>query len=126
MRNQVSQRWYCDGLQFADAKDREQDLPPTGVVGFRNEARVVKDRSPVTEIDVDRALISFKEMPIAPMKANHDGGEVACGQIGDLAVERAALINHFERGVLGIVEFDGIIWEPCRDRPHGHRSLLCI
>ena len=72
-------RWYCDCLQFADAKDREQPLPPTGVVGFRNEARVVKDRSPVTRIDVDRTLISFKEMPFTPMKTNHDGGEVACG-----------------------------------------------
>ena len=68
-----------DCLQFADAKDREQPLPPTGVVGFRNEARVVKDRSPVTRIDVDCALISFKEMPITPMKTNHDGGEVPCG-----------------------------------------------
>jgi hypothetical protein len=73
------QRWYYDCLQFADAKDREQPLPPTGVVGFRKEARVVKDRSPVTRIDVDCALISFKEMPITPMKTNHDGGEVACG-----------------------------------------------
>jgi hypothetical protein len=72
-------RWYCDCLQFADAKDREKPLPPTGVVGFRSEARVVKDRSPVTRIDVDRALISFKEMPFTPMKTNHDGGEVACG-----------------------------------------------
>ena len=34
--------WYCDCFQFADAKDREQPLPPTGVVGFRNDARVVK------------------------------------------------------------------------------------
>ena len=48
-------------------------------------------------------------MPIAPMEANDDAGEVACGQIGDLAVERAALISHFERrqnpALLGIVEF---------------------
>jgi hypothetical protein len=70
---------YYDCLHFADAKDRGQALPPTGVVGFRNEACVAKDRSPVTKIDVDRALISFKEMPITPMKANHDGGEGACG-----------------------------------------------
>ena len=72
-------RRYCDSLQFADAKDREQPLPPTGVVGFRNEARVVKDRSPVTRIDVDHALVSFKEMPFTTMKTNHDGGEVPCG-----------------------------------------------
>ena len=31
------QRWYYDSLRFADAKNREQVLPPTGVVvGFRN------------------------------------------------------------------------------------------
>jgi len=79
MRYYSVSRWYYDCLQFADAKNREQPLPPTAVVGFRNEARVVKDCSLVTRIDVDRALISFKEMPITPMKTNHDGGEVACG-----------------------------------------------
>jgi hypothetical protein len=70
---------YYDCIHFADAKDREQALPPTGVVGFRNEACVAKDRRRLRKIDVDRALISFKEMPITPMKANHDGGEGACG-----------------------------------------------
>jgi hypothetical protein len=69
-------RWYYDSLPFADAKDREQPLPPTGVVavGFRNEASVVKDCSLVTRTDVDRALISFKEMPITLVEANHDAG----------------------------------------------------
>ena len=79
MSDEVAKALYYDGLQLTDVKLREQPLPPTGIVGFRNEARVVKDRSPVTRIDVDCALISFKEMPISPMKTNHDGREVACG-----------------------------------------------
>ena len=58
-------------------------------------AGLAKDGSPIANIDADRALISFKEMPIAAVEANHDAGEVARGQIGRLAVERATLINHF-------------------------------
>ena len=86
---------YYDGLGFADAKDREQPLPPTGVVGFNSQPGAAKDCSSV--IDPDRALVSLKGMPITPVPANHDAGEVACGEIGCLAVERTALINHFER-----------------------------
>src|SRR5262245_638922 len=66
-------------------------------------------------------------MPITLVAANHDAGKVPCGEIGGLAVERAALISHFERrqnpALLRIVEFDGLICEPCLDRPHGHRSF---
>jgi hypothetical protein len=44
------------------------------------------------------------------MDANHQAFEVARGEIGSLAVERAALINDFERRqnpvVLDVVEFD--------------------
>jgi hypothetical protein len=111
-------------------KDSEQPVPPTGVVRFGSETGAAKDRSPVANIDPDRALISFKEVPLTAVEANDDAGEIACGQIGDLAVERAALINHFERrqnrALLGIAEFGGLICETCRDGPHGHRSFLCI
>ena len=110
-------------------KDREQPLPPTTVVRFGSETGATKDCSPFANIDPDRALISFKEVPITPVEANHDAGEVACGKIGGLAIERPALINHFERGqnpaLLGI-EFNGFICEPCRDRLHRHRSFLWI
>ena len=58
---------YLDGIQFADAKRREQSLPPTAVVGFRSEAGVAKDRLPAVNVDADRALISFEEMPITPV-----------------------------------------------------------
>ena len=125
----VSKKYlYHDGLWFADAKDNEQPVPPTAVVvGFNIEAAVAKDRSPIANIDPNRALISFKEMPITSVKANHDAGNVPCVEIGSLAVERAALINHFERrqnpALLRIVEFDGLICELCLDRPHGHRSF---
>ena len=78
-------------------KDREQPLPSTAVVRFGSETSAAKDRSPVANIDPDRALISFKEVPITSVEANHNAGQVACGKIGGLAVERAALINHFER-----------------------------
>jgi len=48
-------------------------------------------------------------MAIPPIEANHDAGKVASGEVGDLAVERTALINHFERGqnpvLLGILKF---------------------
>ena len=86
-----------DGLQLANVKHREQPLPPTAVVGFNSEPGAAKDRSPVANIEPDRALVILKEMPITPVPANHDAGEVAGGEIGGLAVERAALINHFER-----------------------------
>ena len=85
-----------DGLQFAKAKHREQPLPPTAVVGFNSEPGAAKDCSPVVKIDPDRELVSLKEMPITPVPTNHDAGKVAGGEIGRLAVERAALINHFE------------------------------
>jgi hypothetical protein len=111
---------YFDGLQFVDAKDREQPLPPTAVVGFRSEAGVAKDRSLAANIDANRALISFKEMPITPVEANHDALKVARGEIGRLAVEQTTLINDFEVRqnpvLLDIVEFDRFIWEPDRNR----------
>ena len=80
------------------------------VVGFKS-AGVAKDRSLAANIDADRALISFKEMPIRQVEANHDALNVARGEIGGLAVERATLINDFEDrqnpALLDIVEFDG-------------------
>jgi len=88
---------YYDGPRFAKANDREQPLPPTAVVGFNSEPGAAEDCSSVAKIDPDGALVSLKEMPITPVPANHDAGEVPCGEIGRLAVERAALINHFER-----------------------------
>ena len=110
---------YYDGLQFADAKDREQPLPPTAVVGFKS-AGVAKDRSLAANIDANRALISFKEIPITQVEASHDALKVARREIGGLAVERAALINDFEGrqnpALLDIVELDGFIWEPDRNR----------
>jgi hypothetical protein len=112
---------YYDGLQFADAKVREQPLPPTAVVGFKS-AGTAKDRSLAANIDADRALIRFKEMQITQVEANHDALKVARGEIGGLAVERATLINDFERrqnpALLDIVEFDGFIWDPDRNRGH--------
>src|SRR6266487_5575255 len=111
---------YYDGLQFADAKDREQPLPPNcWLLGFKS-AGVAKDRSLAANIDADRALISFKEMPITQVEANHDALKVARGEIGGLAVERATLISDFDGrqnpALLDIVEFDGFIWEPDRNR----------
>ena len=112
---------YCDGLHFADAKDREQLLPPTAVVGSKS-AGAAKDRSLAANIDADRALISFKEMPITHVEANHNALKVARGEIGGLAVEAATLINDFEGrqnpALLDIVEFDGFIWDPDRNRAH--------
>ena len=101
---------YYDGLQFADVKDREQPLPPNcWLLGFKS-AGVAKDRSLAANIDTDRALISFKEMQITQVEANHDALKVAREEIGGLAVERATLINDFERrqnpALLDIVEFD--------------------
>jgi hypothetical protein len=133
IRYREQQILYYDGLHFADAKQRKQPLPPTavvGFVGFKREAGIPKNRSLAANIDADRALISFKEMPITLVQANYDAGEVACREIGALAVEGAALINDSEHGqnptLLGIVEVNGFIREPSRNRPHGHRSFLCI
>jgi len=54
-------------------------------------------------------------MPITPVDANHQAFDVARGEIGGLAVKRAAFINDFERrqnpALLDVVEFDGFIWE---------------
>jgi len=51
-----------------------------------------------------------------------DALNVARGEIGGLAVERATFINDFEGRqnpvLLDIVEFDGFIWEPDRNRRH--------
>src|SRR4029453_6516317 len=92
----LSRILYFDGLQFADAKPREQPLPPNcWLLGFKS-AGVAKDRSLAANIDADRALISFKEMPIRQVEANHDALNVARGEIGGLAVERATFINDFE------------------------------
>ena len=111
-------------------KDYEQPLPPTAIIGFNSEADPAKDGSPIANVDPGRAVISFKEMPITPVEANYDAGKVPCAEIGSLAVERAALINHFERrqnpALLRIVEFDGLICELCLDRPYGHRSLIAF
>jgi hypothetical protein len=106
---------YFDGFQSADVKLREQSLPPS-VVRFRSEARVTKDRSSAVNIDADRALISFKEMPITRVDANHQAVEIAGGKIGGFSVERAALINDFELGqnpaLRDTFEFERFIWEP--------------
>ena len=67
-------------------KDSEQPLPPTAVVRFGSETGAAKDHSPVANINPDRALISFKEVPITPVEANHDAGEIASGEIGSLAI----------------------------------------
>jgi hypothetical protein len=92
----VGPAWYCDELQFADAKNGEQLLPPTVIVGSGSDTRAVKDGSPVAKIDPNRALVSFKKVPIAPVQTYHDAREVACREIGILAIERTALINDFE------------------------------
>src|SRR5260370_7452389 len=85
---------YYDGLHFADAKHREQPLPPTAVVGFKS-AGAAKDRSLAANIDADRALISFKEMQITHVEANHDALKVARGEIAGLALDRPTPTNHF-------------------------------
>ena len=120
----LSRILYFDGLQFADAKLREQPLPPTAVVGFRSDdAGVAEDRSLAANIDANRALISFqRNLPITPVEANHDALKVARGEIGRLAVEQATLISDFEvrqnPALLDIVEFDTFIWEPDCNRRH--------
>jgi hypothetical protein len=80
------------------------------LLGLEVRPGIAKDRSPAANIDADCALISFKEMPITPVDANHEAVEVTRGEIGGLAVERAALVNDFERrqspALLDIVEFD--------------------
>jgi hypothetical protein len=81
---------YYDGLEFADAKGREQPFPPTALGRFRSDtAAIAKDRSAIASINGGSALVSFKEMPIAPVEANHDAGNVTRGKIGDLPVEGA-------------------------------------
>jgi len=56
------------------------------------------------------------------LEANHNALKVARGEIGGLAVEAATLINDFEGrqnpALLDIVEFDGFIWDPDRNRGH--------
>ena len=116
-RSGAAKNLNYDGLQLANVKYREQPLPPTAVVGFNSDPGAAKDRSPVANIEPDRAIIDLKRMPITPVAANHDATDVACRKINGLAVERAALINHFERGqnsaLLGIVDFDRFICKPC-------------
>jgi hypothetical protein len=119
----LSRILYFDRPQVADPKDRKQPLPPTAVVGFRSDdAGGAKDRSLGANIDADRALISFKEIPITQVEASHDALKVARGEIGRLAVEQATLINDFEvrqnPALLDIVEFDTFIWEPDCNRLH--------
>ena len=113
---------YFDGLQFAHAMLREQPLPPTAVVAFSSAAGTAKDRSPAANIDADCALIGLKEMPITPVDVKHHALEVARGEISGLAVQRAAFIHDFEGrqnpALLDIVEFDGFIWDPDRNRGH--------
>ena len=113
---------YYDGLHFANAKHCEQPLPPNCWLLGVKSAGVAKDRSLAANIDADRALISFKEMPIRQVEPNHDALNVARGEIGGLAVKRATLINDFEGRqnpvLLDIVEFDGFIWEPDLNRSH--------
>ena len=105
-----------DRFQFVHAKHREQPLPPTALVAFKSFVGAAKDHSAAANIDAARALISFKEMPITPVAANHNLGEVAREEIFDLAVARAALIHDFECGqnpaLLDIVGFEDFIWEP--------------
>src|SRR5262249_13641662 len=121
---------YYDSLQLTDVRLREQRTPPPAIAGFNRAPGPPKDRSPIAKVDPDGALVSLKEMPIPPVESNHDIGEVACRKIGGLSVRRAPLINHFQRrqnsALLGIVGLDGLICKPCRNRPHGHDSFLCI
>jgi hypothetical protein len=102
------------------AQHREQPVPPTALVAFKSDVSAAKDHSAAANIDADRALISFKEMPIMPVEANHDLGEVARGEIVGRSVKRAALIHDFERGQtpapLDIVRFENFIWEPDLNR----------
>ena len=122
LRDAVNRISYYDGLHFANAKHCEQPLTPNCWLLGVKSAGVAKDRSLAANIDADRALISFKEMPIRQVEANHDALKVARGEIGGLAVERATLIDDFEDrqnpALLDIVEFDGFIWEPDRNRGH--------
>jgi hypothetical protein len=111
-----SEQKIYDGFQFVHAKHRARPVPPTALVAFKSDVSAAKDHSAAANIDADRALISFKEMPITPVTANHNLGEVARGEIFDLAVARAALIDDFECGQnpapLDIVGFENFIWEP--------------
>ena len=94
-----AQKILCyDGLQFADAKGREQPFPTTAVGRLISDtAATAKDRSAIANIKGGSALISFEEMSIAPVEATYDARNVTCGKIGGLPVERASLIGHFER-----------------------------
>jgi hypothetical protein len=87
---------YYDGFRSAEAKDREQPLPPIAIIGFSSVTGAAKDCSSVAKIDPDRALVSLKGMPTTAVAATHDASDVARGKISDLAVKRATLINHFE------------------------------
>jgi len=102
------------------AQHREHPVPPTFLVGFKSHVGAAKDHSATANIDADAALISLKEMPITPVEANHDLGEVARGEIVSRAVKRAALIHDFERAQnpapLDIVGFEDFIWEPDLNR----------
>jgi hypothetical protein len=109
-----------DGLQFADTQDREQPRPPTGIVGFNIVTGPAKDRSPIAGVDPDGPLISLKEMPVTSVEANHDAREIACWEVGDLTVERAPLVDNFERRqnatLPGVVESVGLNCESGRNR----------
>jgi hypothetical protein len=111
---------FHDGFQFVHAKHHEQPVPPTALVAFKSNVGAAKDHSAAANIDADRALVSFKEMPITSVAANHHFGEVAREEIFDLAVARATLIHDFERGqnpaLLDIVGFEDFIWEPDLNR----------
>lgn len=68
-------------------QNREQPLPPPTVIGFYGEAGAAEDRSPVANIDPDRAIVGLERMPITPVAANYHARDVARGKIGSLAVE---------------------------------------
>ena len=70
---------YYNGLHFANAKHCKQPLPPNCWLLEFESAGVAKDRSLAANIDADRAIISFKEMPIRQVEANHDALNVARG-----------------------------------------------
>jgi hypothetical protein len=59
-------------------------------------------------------------MQITAVAANNDARDVAYGEIGRFAVERTALIDHFERrqnsALIRSVDFAGFICEPCCNR----------
>jgi hypothetical protein len=109
-----------DGFQFVHAKHRVQPVPPTALVASKSDVSAAKDDSAAANIDADRSLINFKKMPITPVTTNHNLGEVARGEIFDLAVARAALIHDFKCGQnpapVDIAGFENFIWEPDLNR----------